>query len=134
MHKCFSHIGTHQGSCIATAGAILPYHNKLRQLCREFRDATVLCDADYTVADVPKLELDRFLERKASLQGQCVLTSNRSKNAAHAPDGDYTGLPDDIPISPHGLGDARGFPRGGRLVLPHAKRQAFREACSSRQH
>jgi len=104
MRKCFSHIGTHQGSCIATAGAILPYHNKLRQLCREFRDATVLCDADDTVADVPKLELDRFLERKASLQGQCGLTSNRGKNAAHAPDGDYTGLcQTTFPSPPTGL-------------------------------
>ena len=49
VRKMFSHIGWHQGCCLATFGAVVGYHEVMREVCREYKHVTGLCDADDTI-------------------------------------------------------------------------------------
>ena len=104
MRRVFSHVGLHQGCCLATFGAILPYHEVLRVVCEHFRDLICLCDADDTVYSGHRSFLYEAFAFKAKLQKDvCGLISTVSKLLAYAPSGNYSGVPDGIPTAEHGL-------------------------------
>ena len=88
--------------CLATFGTVVGYHKVMREVCREYKHVTGLCDADDTI--LHGQQATAAFRLKVKLQRErCGLTEVVKKAGYYVPSGNYTDAPLDIPIVSEGF-------------------------------